>query len=136
MSRSGYTDDCENLNLYRANVDRSIKGHRGQSLLRDMVEALDAMPLKELEAGVFVEPGGLCCALGSVAIARGIDVSSIDESEPEDVACAMGVAPCLAAEVAYMNDEWFRSETKAERWTRMRHWAESRIKRQPGEQSP
>lgn len=30
MSRSGYSDDCEYLDLYQANVDRALTGKRGQ----------------------------------------------------------------------------------------------------------
>ena len=40
MSRSGYKE-CEQgaLNLYRANVDRTIAGKRGQTFLREMAAA-------------------------------------------------------------------------------------------------
>lgn len=50
MSRSGYVDDCENLELYRATVERSIKGKRGQAFLRELAAAMDAMPEKVLIA--------------------------------------------------------------------------------------
>ena len=51
MSRSGYVDDVDDigrLNLYRANIARTIGGRRGQAFLREMGAALDAMSIKEL----------------------------------------------------------------------------------------
>ena len=51
-----------------------------------MATALDAMPVKELIAHDIVTDSGQVCALGSVAVARKLDVSNIDESEPDDVA--------------------------------------------------
>lgn len=125
MSRSGYSEDCENLNLYRGAVDRAIGGKRGQAFLREMAAALDAMPVKELVAHDLVREDGAVCAIGSVAVARKIDVSSIDENEPDDVAHRFGIARSLAAEIAFENDDDFchhGKETPAERWTRMRKW--------------
>lgn len=132
MSRSGYSDDCENLNLYRASVDRAVRGKRGQAFLREMAAALDAMPVKELITDRVVEDGSVC-AIGSVALARGIDVSTLDVHNGTRVAARFGIAPALACEIAYANDECgdyrhrdtdgrYREETPAERWTRMREW--------------
>lgn len=110
MSRSGYSDECENVGLWRANVDRAIAGERGQKLLRDMLVALDAMPVKRLIEGAIQESSGDVCALGSVALLRKMDVTDLDECERDDVAKAFGIAPTLAAEVAYINDEYHRGE--------------------------
>ena len=153
MSRSGYSDECENLHLYRQSVSRAIEGRRGQALLRDMVDALDAMPVKELAAHVFVEPGVGSCALGVVADGR--DLGSVvlatlndQADEPEIIGRAMDIAESLAAEVAFENDErvesyydhgqrkWLGGETDAERWTRMRAWAESNIIAEPEPAGP
>lgn len=138
MSRSGYSDDCEYLALYRGAVASSIKGRRGQRLLREMIAALDAMPVKELSAGVFVDPVDGCCALGSVALARGLDTAKLSKQadEPEFIGAAMDIARSMAAEVAHMNDEWPGAETPAERWDRMRAWAVSEITASPGETEP
>ncbi len=38
MSRSGYQDDCEGLNLYRGTVRRAIRGKRGQAFLRELAD--------------------------------------------------------------------------------------------------
>jgi hypothetical protein len=133
MSRSGYTDDfddCGSLNLYRGAVDRAIGGRRGQALLREMLSALDAMPVKELITGDLVRADGAVCALGSVAVARKMDLSNVDEYEPDDVAGAFGIARSMAAEIAFVNDDdfGFKKEAPAERWVRVRAWVRGRLK--------
>ena len=130
MSRSGYTDDCEHINLYRATVERAIRGKRGQALLKDMLAALDALPQKRLIAEALVTPDGECCALGAVAISRNLDVSKLDAMESADVGKAFNIAPALAAEIAYENDEgvgWGCAETPEERFVRIRAWVEAQI---------
>ena len=72
MSRSGYDDGCcddSNWNLirWRGAVNSAIRGKRGQSLLREMREAMDAMPDKRLVAEQLVCEDGVC-ALGTVAV--------------------------------------------------------------------
>ena len=136
MSRSGYNDGCDGweLNLWRGAVESAIRGKRGQAFLREMRDALDAMPEKRLVAGDLVTPEGECCAMGAVAIRRGLDVSGVDETERDQVAQAFGIAEALAAEIAFENDErearW-RPETPEERWKRMRAWVESQLAATP-----
>lgn len=129
MSRSGYSDDCENIQLWRGNVERAIKGKKGQEFFRELLAALDALPQKRLVPHVLVQDGE-CCALGAVAIARGMDVSKIDESEPDQVAAAFGIREMLAQEIAYMNDEYQRRNTPEERWQRIRDWVCSSLQRE------
>lgn len=131
MSRSGYSDGLDSgaLNLWRANVWRTISGKRGQAFMRELLAALDALPQKRLQAGILVEEGE-CCAMGAVAIARKCDVSAIDESEPEEVASAFGISSMLAQEIAYINDEfgsWNGKETPEERFIRVRAWVVKQI---------
>ena len=93
MSRSGYTDYCEHLGLWRGAVERAIRGKRGQAFLREMASALDAMPVKELVAEEIVRDPEHVCAIGAVALARGMDVSMIDPEDNDTVAgraCARG----------------------------------------------
>lgn len=127
MSRSGYSDDCENLQLWRSNVDRAIKGKKGQEFFRELLAALDALPTKRLIPHELVSEDGECCALGAVALARNLDVAAVDESEPEEVAAALGIRSMLAQEVAYMNDEYQRLNTPEERWQRIRNWVVSNL---------
>lgn len=135
MSRSGYSDDCEGWDLirWRGAVNAAIKGKRGQAFLREMRDALDAMPDKRLVSSVLVGPGGDCCAMGCVAIARGLDVSGVDPYETEDVGKALGIARSLAAEIAHENDEglWRADATPESRWKHVRAWVEQQIKKEP-----
>lgn len=130
MSRSGYSDDCEHLGLYRHAVDRAITGRRGQAFLRELITALDTMPAKRLAAGLFVD-GDQVCAMGAVAVVRGLDTSTLDESEPYEVGAFLGIPTALAAEIAFENDErpHYRGvdETDEGRWQRMRDWATDHI---------
>jgi hypothetical protein len=144
MSRSGYSEDCDNVQLWRTAVARATYGKRGQALLRDMLAALDALPVKRLTRGELVTADGECCALGAVAIARSMDVSDLDPDERGDVALAFDIAPALAAEIAYENDERGagqygnydaqgryvppQGETPEKRWERMRAWVAAQLK--------
>lgn len=111
MSRSGYADDCEGteLAMWRGAVASAIRGRRGQALLRETLAALDAMPVKELIAHELVQEGEFC-TLGVVGQARGIDMTAIDPEDRDAVAQAFGIAPALAAEIVFMNDEAFEDQ--------------------------
>lgn len=80
MSRSGYSDDCDGaeLALWRGAVESAIRGRRGQAFLREMLEALDALPARRLISGEFVDGRGEHCALGAVALKRGLAAQGID----------------------------------------------------------
>lgn len=146
MSRSGYVDclDSGELNCWRGAVESAIRGKRGQAFLRELLAALDAMPKKRLITRDLVTEEGECCAIGSVAIARGQDVSELDTHEPSDVADAFGIARALAAEIEFLNDDDFGhevwcwtgpkyQETPEHRWKRMRDWVARQIIVQPDE---
>lgn len=109
MSRSGYTDDCDNLALWRQAVQRAIKGKRGQATLRELLEALDAMPDKRLYRGNFTTADGEFCTLGVLGAKRGVKMDDLgdeeDGSDPDLVGERFGIAKALAAEIMYENDE-------------------------------
>lgn len=126
MSRSGYTYDAENGALWRGMVASASRGKRGQKFLRELLAALDAMPEKSLIAD-FLERDGEVCAIGALAKAKGLDFSEVDADEPEEVGRIFDIAPCLAQEVAYMNDEFWEDQaltpvTPEQRWEKMRGW--------------
>ena len=74
MGRSNYSDDCENLELWRGNVERTIKSKRGQALLKELEAALVALPDKALTCDDMARPeDDSVCALGAVALKRGLD---------------------------------------------------------------
>jgi len=82
------------------------------------------MPVRELVAGEIVRDKEHVCAIGSVAVARGLDVSELDEYDGETVGKTFGIAESMAREIAFVNDDDFghKTETPAERWTRVRAW--------------
>lgn len=142
MSRAGYGDDEDfpgQHGLYRGTVRRAIRGKRGQAFLRELADALDAMPVKELVARTVVRQSE-CCALGAVALRRGLDLSPIAYDDPEGeeidgdwttewLRDELGIVDCLAREVVYENDEcgaW--NETPADRWRRVRAWVASHLR--------
>lgn len=157
MSRSGYCDDGDNWSLirWRGAVNSAIRGARGQAFLREVLSALDSMPVKELAAESLFNAAGQFCTLGSVGAARGLDMSGIDPDDYEQVAQAFGISEALAREVVFLNDEagvyddcemrqvevvgpirrWdhrvvtvrFDDVAPARRWRRMRAWVAEHI---------
>lgn len=131
MTRSGYSDDCygADLVMWRGAVNSAIRGKRGQAFLREMLEALDALPEKRLISHDLVTAEG-CCAMGAVALKRQLDVGEVEPSDREQVALAFGIAPALAAEIASTNDDDFswRDETPEKRFERVRAWVAEQIR--------
>jgi hypothetical protein len=158
MSRSGYSDDCDDnwaLIRWRGAVASAIRGKRGQQTLREIAAALDAMPVKALAAESLVTEEGAFCTLGALGAARGIDMAPIDPNDREAVAQAFGISEALAAEVMFENDEaidefrwvdvevcgplrqWDRrmqsirepvQHAAERRWQYMRQWVQANIK--------
>lgn len=129
MSRSGYSDDCEDnwANIcWRGAVASAMKGARGQAFLNELIVALDALPEKKLIKDD-LEAEGAVCAIGAVGKARGIDMTKLDPHESGQVAGAFGIAPAMAQEIVYMNDEWFWKQTPEERFDAMRKWAKDEV---------
>lgn len=133
MSRAGYSDDIDNWDLirWRGAVKSSIRGKRGQAFLRELLEALDALPVKELTCDVLQENAdGPVCALGAVGRKRGIDMSEIDPDNRSDVASTFGIAEALAAEIMFENDDDFGfcyyakppEDQAVKRYVRVRNW--------------
>lgn len=136
MSRSGYHDDLDILELgrWRGRVSSASRGKRGQVFFKDLISALDAMPVKELYSHNV--SGDFLCAMGVVGEYRGVDLSKhqaeLDEdfgdhvSATEETGEALNIAGCLALEVADEND-LIPLEKPHRRWCRMRLWAGSQI---------
>lgn len=133
MSRSGYSYDSENLAMWRGAVKRAAQGKRGQAMLRKLVAALDAMPKQELAAHSFQSDCGPC-TLGALAQFLGLDTSDLephneyDEVDRDATGRIFDIAPALAAEIMYLNDEApVNNESPEQRWKRMRAWAENTL---------
>lgn len=170
MSRSGYSDDYDGegqpIEFWQQAVRQAMSGKRGQKFLCDLRDAMDALPAKRLISGHLVDPDGEVCAIGSVGVRRGVDMSALikppDVSDEDwecdweceayeragDLAGMFDIAPCLAQEVMYQNDECdllhlnstgevletWRGErppshydTPEERWVRMRKWVARKL---------
>lgn len=144
MSRSGYSDDCESWEgsfaLWRQSVKLAINGKRGQAFLRDLLVSLQALPDKKLIAGN-MERDGEVCAIGALGRMRGIDMTEIDQVIEEfgdidggaqvgyEVGVVFKIAPALAMELMYENDEaspWH--ETPEQRYHRMVRWVGRHIR--------
>lgn len=166
MSRSGYSEDYGDddplaLGRYRAQVGSAIRGKRGQALLRELRDALDAMPVKVLVAGE-LEAEGQFCALGVVGQARGLNLASIDTYDVESLGPKFNIAEQLAREIMWVNDDhvsehkWVEVEIfgpirpgypdhgrrrqdvcvpneqcGAQRWKAVRDWVEKNIAKEP-----
>lgn len=130
MSRSGYSEDYEQWGLicWRGAVASSIRGKRGQDLLKELLAALDTLPEPRLIANE-IEHDGEFCALGAVGQQRGLSMADLDPEDSEGVAAAFGIANALACEIVYMNDEdGMYDETPEQRFTRMRQWVVENLK--------
>lgn len=130
MSRSGYSDDYDDgrsLAMYRGQVASAIRGKRGQAFLRELLDALNAMPQKRLIAYEFWN--GEACALGVVAMRRGnIDPISIETDEYDRLAELFGIARQLVQEIEFENDEVLFRATPEQRWQHMHDWATRNLK--------
>ena len=130
MSRAGYSEDYDNweLIMWRGQVASAIRGKRGQALLKEMLEALDAMPTKRLIAEDLINDGGVC-ALGAVGARRGVDLVALDPENHPQLAKTFNVAEQLIREIEWINDEaGFYKETPEKRWERVRAWVVEKIK--------
>lgn len=117
MSRSGYNDDCDDnlaVGRWRGAVNSAMSGKRGQALLRELLEALDAMPDKRLFSGGFKRADGEFCTLGVIGDKRGTKMDDLGDDEDgcdmRKVGERFGIAPAMAAEIMYHNDEYAADE--------------------------
>lgn len=134
MSRSGYSYDLDSWDLirYRGAVASAIGGKRGQSLLIEMRDALDAMRTKALITQELIQ-GGEVCALGCVGLNRGLDMTPVDPEDYGQIATLFGVSRALVREIESVNDDdgFYKNETPGQRWVRVRKWVNSQIKATP-----
>ena len=128
MSRSGYSDDVDGWALirWRGAVRSAIRGKRGQTFLREMLAAFDALPIKRLIRNELAN-GGDVCAIGAVGKASDVPMEAIDPEDYEAIATAFGISEAMAREIMFMNDEDGWRETPEERFARMRAWIVSQI---------
>ena len=111
MSRSGLVEDDGDDPLahgrWRGAVKSAIKGKHGQAFLRELADALDAMPEKVLVAGELQAENGCHCTLGVIGQKRGLDVANMDIDDYDGIATSLGVNAKIAQEIMWENDETF-----------------------------
>lgn len=106
--RIGYIDEEQfqgQFALWQSNCARSLRGKQGQAALRELEEALVALPTKRLIADALVHSGDVC-AIGALALKRGkLDLSEEHEGdEMEDVGVGLGMPRLVAWKVVEAND--------------------------------
>lgn len=113
MSRSGYKDDIDDpleYGRWSGAVLSAINGKRGQLLLKELLIALDEMPEKKLYPNSFQTESGEFCTLGVLGNKRGIPMNDLgdyyDGCDRNIIGNLFGIAPAMAAEIMFMNDEW------------------------------
>lgn len=107
MSRSGYNDDADGINLWRGAVRSALRGKRGQAALEALAKAMDAMPVKTHAAQSLVTADGEFCTLGVLGQSRGMDMSQIDPEDWTAVAKAFDLSEAMVREIVYLNDEHY-----------------------------
>lgn len=142
--------------LWEANLERHMRGAQGQRALRDLRDALLALPEKKLIHGRLADEQGYVCAVGAVALHRrsqkGDDPAAvlaemaallkpderwgeIDAWEAEErtmnLGMSVGLKRCMAVTMSARNDGgWYApsDETPEQRFERVLAWVESNIK--------
>jgi len=122
-------DDNWALIKWRGQVASAIRGKRGQQFLRDLIAALDAMPEKRLISGD-LQLDGEVCALGAVAVAKGLPVEQMDTYDYDAMASQFNVAHQMLQEIMFENDEDYGGSPEG-RWKWMRRWATQNLREVP-----
>ena len=135
--------------LWEANLERSLKGRKGQAALRELEAALLALPDKRLIANQTVDDGGSVCAIAALAQHRGYkgdlslpkepdydkdDFEYWDEYEYQEaveaamlkIAADLGVPRMVASAIIYENDDTYIS-TPEQRYTKMLRWTQRHL---------
>jgi hypothetical protein len=128
-----YWSDPPQEGLAAGALCSAIRGKRGQRFIRDLVQALDALPLPELAAGALEdEETGCCCAFGAVRRFRGAHAVPLwfhpmeEDMTPGNLAEPFNVSKTLAWAVVQANEDGMtgnNQSTRRFRWKRVRDWA-------------
>lgn len=156
MSRHGFNDDYDCYDTedflrqrnWRGALMSATRGKRGQAFFRALVAALDAMPEKRLIRGKLTDSEGSHCALGCLGAARGLDMSAFDVEDDDEwdddddcwdwdrLGAMFDIAPHIAQEVMWVNDDGTNATTPEDRWVSVRRWAARQIRVTPEELEP
>jgi hypothetical protein len=136
---TGESYDPLDWGRYRAALRSSLRGRRGQQLLRDLIAGLDALPEPELSAGALADrETGCVCALGAVGLQRGQAFEEMEledlahGTDPEALAGRFDISPTLANEIVQTNDEWWHNSNEKRareaRFQYVKQWAMSHLR--------
>lgn len=150
MSRTSYSDDeyfPGQFALWRANVNRSLAGARGQAALRDLEAALLALPEKRLIADD-VAKGGEVCAVGALVAHRKVSLGQAredvlkelggeprdeewedgdEEGETEAIGVEAGIPRLVAWRLVELNDMDLECASPEQRYEKVLAWTRRRL---------
>ena len=104
--RISYSDEEDfpgQFGLWQGNCMRSIGGKNGQAVLRELEQALLALPEKRLIADELENAEGEVCAIGALAKFRQYQPKA-DPEEMEEVGIELGMPRMVAWKVVCLND--------------------------------
>lgn len=118
--------------LWQANCQRSINGKVGQAILRELEQALLALPSKRLIADELENREGDVCVVGALVKYRGITELKNDPEEMEDVGVELGMPRMVAWKVVCLNDVELGSygmfaATPEQRYEKVLRWVQKQI---------
>lgn len=132
--------------LYEANMQRCFSGVAGQQKLREVREALLALPRKRLISTRLADEQGDVCLVGALALHKAEDPKTelqlLAEHITEEMAewdsyeveqrtlgtgKTLGLKETMVVELSYTNDNSHRDQTPEERYERVLAWVDSLI---------
>lgn len=131
--------------LWEANLERSLKGKKGQASLRELEFALLALPEKRLITDELENLKGEVCALGALARFKGkenpktakvletdddayyFDDDDRMETASVELAATMGVPKMVALAIVYVNDDEWQPLTPEQRYDKVLKWTRRQL---------
>lgn len=121
------------LALWQANLNRHLLGKKGQRYLRELKDALLALPEKRLIAGALAKNGEVC-AIGALIVKRKqATLGELEgmEDDSADYAKSLGIPYLMAWAVVCENDYTLEHCTPEGRYERLLNWVEARLRGEP-----
>lgn len=125
--------------LWRNIVNRAIHGKRGQQALRELEQALLALPHKRLIDGELCDRRDVC-VVGALGLYRKVQAGMTPEQALDDLPFIdtdfdtawygrdeLGLTETLAWELGRINDEKFAKLTPEERYEAMLAWVRDQL---------
>ena len=137
MSRISYSEDMWASIRWGGAAKQAIYGKRGQTILRELRQALLDMPRKRLAYSHLVSPLGDYCVLGALAQSRGYGRWTLEHADDNHDSADwakenLGLTYTLAWELMEKNDEGLyvgrREPTPEQRYKFVLEWVERHIK--------